>query len=81
MANRQELSKLNQEIELLESAGLIKAASVLHKKFIKESQAAPQPGPQPGAQSYMTNAGIEVIKPEYLRERIKTRLLNGLNNY
>ena len=63
MANRQELLKLNQEIELLESVGLIKAASVLHKKFIKESQAAPQPGPQPGAQSYMTNAGIEVIKP------------------
>lgn len=59
MANRQELLKLNQEIELLESVGLIKAASVLHKKFIKESQAAPQPG----AQSYMTNAGIEVIKP------------------
>ena len=59
MANRQELLKLNQEIELLESVGLIKAASVLHKKFIKESQAAPQSG----AQSYMTNAGIEVIKP------------------
>ena len=59
MANRQELSKLNEEIELLESAGLIKAASVLHKKFIKESQAASQPG----AQSYMTNAGIEVRKP------------------
>jgi hypothetical protein len=59
MANRQELSKLNEEIELLESAGLIKAASVLHKKFIKESQSASQPG----AQSYMTNAGIEAIKP------------------
>ena len=53
------LAQLNQEIELLESAGLIKAASVLHKKFIKESQAASQPG----AQSYMTNAGVEVIKP------------------
>ena len=59
MGNRQELSKLNEEIELLESAGFIKAASVLHKKFIKESQAAPQTGPQ----SYMTDAGIEVIKP------------------
>ena len=59
MGNRQELSKLNEEIELLESAGFIKAASVLHKKFIKESQAAPQTGPQ----SYMTNAGIEVIRP------------------
>ena len=59
MANRQELSKLNEEIELLESAGLIKAAYVLHKKFIKESQAASQPG----GQSYMTNADIEVIKP------------------
>jgi hypothetical protein len=59
MANRQELSKLNEEIELLESAGLIKAASVLHKKFIKESQAVPQPG----GQSNKTNANIEVIKP------------------
>jgi hypothetical protein len=53
------LAQLNQEIELLESAGLIKAASVLHKKFIKEAQAAPQPG----GQSKQTNPGIEVIKP------------------
>ena len=38
MANRQELSKLNEEIELLESAGFIQAASVLHKKFIKDTK-------------------------------------------
>jgi len=33
------LSKLFNEIELLESAGLYKAANVLHKKFVKEAQA------------------------------------------
>ena len=32
------LSSLNQDIELLESFGDIKAATILHKKFIKESQ-------------------------------------------
>ena len=32
------LSKLFNEIELLESAGLYKAANVLHKKFVKEAQ-------------------------------------------
>lgn len=38
--NRYEnLKKLYSEIELLESAGLHKAASVLHKKFVKEAQA------------------------------------------
>jgi len=45
MANFQDLDKLNKEIELLENAGLIKAASVLHKKFIKESQAKQPPPP------------------------------------
>ncbi len=33
------LSKLFNEIELLESAGLYKAANILHKKFVKEAQA------------------------------------------
>lgn len=32
------LKKLFNEIELLESAGLYKAANVLHKKFVKEAQ-------------------------------------------
>ena len=32
------LKKLYSEIELLESVGLIKAANVLHKKFVKEAQ-------------------------------------------
>lgn len=57
MATHKELLRLNHDIEVLENAGLIKAASILHKKFIKEAQAAP------GASSYVTNAGIEVIKP------------------
>ena len=39
MSKYNSLRKLYSEIELLESAGLIKAANVLHKKFIKEAQA------------------------------------------
>jgi hypothetical protein len=57
MATHKELLRLNHDIEVLENAGLIKAASILHKKFIKEAQAVP------GASSYVTNAGNEVIKP------------------
>jgi hypothetical protein len=36
----QKLSQLNKDIELLENAGKIKAAEVLHKKFIREAQYA-----------------------------------------
>ncbi len=36
----QKLSQLNKDIELLENAGKIKAADILHKKFIKEAQYA-----------------------------------------
>lgn len=60
MATHQELLRLNHDIEVLENAGLIKAASILHKKFIKEAQAAPQTGPQ----SYVANSGVLVTKPE-----------------
>jgi hypothetical protein len=38
MSKYNNLKKLYSEIELLESAGLIKAANVLHKKFVKEAQ-------------------------------------------
>ncbi len=38
MSKYNSLKKLYSEIELLESAGLIKAANVLHKKFVKEAQ-------------------------------------------
>ena len=34
----QKLSQLSKEIQILETAGKIKAAEILHKKFIKESQ-------------------------------------------
>lgn len=54
MATHQELLRLNHDIEVLENAGFIKAASVLHKKFIKEAQ----------AQSYVANSGVLVTKPE-----------------
>jgi hypothetical protein len=36
----QKLAQLNRDIELLENAGKIKAAEVLHQKFIKEAQFA-----------------------------------------
>lgn len=36
----QKLAQLNRDIELLENAGKIKSAEVLHKKFLKEAQAA-----------------------------------------
>jgi len=35
------LSQINQDIEILEDAGKIKAATVLHNKFLREAQAAP----------------------------------------
>lgn len=54
MASYKELQALNHEIEVLENAGLIKAANVLHKKFVKEAQ----------AQSYVANSGVVVTKPE-----------------
>ena len=54
MATHQELLRLNHDIEVLENAGLIKAASVLHKKFIKEAQ----------AQSNVPNSGVLVTKPQ-----------------
>ncbi len=38
----QKLAQLNRDIELLENAGKIKAAEVLHQKFIKEAQYMPQ---------------------------------------
>lgn len=37
----QKLARLNRDIELLENAGKIKAAEVLHQKFIKEAQFMP----------------------------------------
>ena len=36
----QKLAQLNKDIELLENAGKIKAADILHQKFIKEAQYA-----------------------------------------
>ena len=38
MNKLQKLSQINHDIEILEAAGKIKAAEVLHKKFIKEAQ-------------------------------------------
>ena len=43
MSKYNNLKKLYNEIELLESAGLIKAANVLHKKFVKEAQGGIDP--------------------------------------
>ena len=38
MSEFKKLSQLNKDIELLENAGKIKAAEVLHRQFIKEAQ-------------------------------------------
>jgi hypothetical protein len=38
MNKLQKLSQINHDIEILEAAGKIKAAEVLHKKFVKEAQ-------------------------------------------
>jgi hypothetical protein len=50
----QKLAQLNQDIELLEAAGKIKAADILHKKFIREAQADPFMGLSEIAKKYMT---------------------------
>ena len=39
----QKLSQINKDIELLENAGKVKAAEVLHQKFIKEAQVQSSP--------------------------------------
>ena len=49
------LSQINKDIELLEDAGKIKAAEVLHKKFIKEAQAIAQ---------NRTNYGPSSVNPQ-----------------
>jgi len=47
MSKFQKLSQLNKDIELLENAGEIRAAEIMHKKFIKEAQyMMPQMMPQ-----------------------------------
>jgi hypothetical protein len=38
MSKFQKLSQLSKDIELLENAGQIRAAEIMHKKFIKEAQ-------------------------------------------
>ena len=50
------LAEINRDIELLENAGKIKAAEILHKKFIKEAQfamPATMPAPMPVAYNPM----------------------------
>ena len=55
MSKFQKLSQINKDIELLEDAGKIKAAEVLHKKFIKEAQAIAQ---------NRTNYGPSSVNPQ-----------------
>jgi len=49
----QKLAQLNQDIELLENAGKVKAADILHKKFIREAQADRFMGLSEIAKKYM----------------------------
>ena len=53
----QKLAQLNRDIELLENAGKIKSAEVLHKKFIKEAQVKPQMGNMQLATTPVSNIG------------------------
>ena len=55
MNKLQKLSQINHDIEILEAAGKIKAAEVLHKKFIKEAQAIAQ---------NRTNYGPSSVNPQ-----------------
>lgn len=80
MATHQELLRLSQDIEVLKNAGCIKAASILHKKFIKESQAVQtqdgqmksqsgggNPYTQPPGTTYILGpGGTQVVRPEDL---------------
>jgi hypothetical protein len=54
MSKYNNLKKLYSDIEILESAGLYKAASVLHKKFVKEAQ----------ANVYAPDQGGKIIGPD-----------------
>ena len=67
------LSKLFNEIELLESAGLYKAANVLHKKFVKEAQQDPADLPS----TDQANQPDEYI---YNKSGQKAPILNMLEN-
>ena len=49
----QKLAHLNKDIELLENAGKIKAANILHEKFIREAQTDPFMGLSEIAKKYM----------------------------
>ena len=61
------LSKLFDEIELLESAGLYKAANILHKKFVKEAQ----------VNVYAPDQGGKIIGPNGMEVPVDTKYEDG----
>jgi hypothetical protein len=62
----QKLAQLNQDIELLENAGKIKAANILHKKFIRE------------AQEYAIKSAQELMNEIFLTSQNPTNEYNDL---
>jgi len=73
MNKYEKLEKLNSEIELLESAGLIKSASVLHNKFLKEAQVKP-------AKDLMTELNILAQNPGQDFENLVKYVEGSLNS-
>jgi hypothetical protein len=67
MSKYNNLKKLYSDIEILESAGLYKAASVLHKKFVKEAQ----------ANVYAPDQGGKIIGPDGMEVPIDTKYDDG----
>jgi hypothetical protein len=67
------LKKLFNEIELLESAGLYKAANVLHKKFVKEAQAK-------SAKDLMTELNMLAQNPTQDFENLVALVERNLNS-
>ena len=70
MSKFQKLADLYQDIELLENAGKIKAADILHKKFMKEAQLEPQRDSGPYRQVF----------ENYLRSQPSPGLIEKIRN-
>jgi hypothetical protein len=77
MSKFQQLSQLNHDIEILEAAGKIKAATVLHNKFIKEAQLAP-------TKTYYNPSSVDPTKRNYVErgQNYMTSVRDGVStNY
>jgi hypothetical protein len=67
MSKYNNLKKLYSDIEILESAGLYKAANILHKKFVREAQ----------VNVYAPDQGGKIIGPDGMEVPIDTKYDDG----